>query len=158
MLSYYTCGVYTWYSAAMPEDLYHLGVKALIRRTDGAILLLKLDPTFMGGEYWDLPGGRVQQGSSVQDTLRREIVEETGIRDVTIGKHVGMVLSTVRIKLKTGDEVGLILSIYECTIPNQAVIVPADGHVAYEWLVPLKAAKLMSNKYPAEFCELIVQL
>ena len=65
----------------MSEDIFHLGIKALIRNKHGEILLLHVDPAAVGGkEYWDIPGGRVQRGHGVEETLRREIEEETGIR------------------------------------------------------------------------------
>lgn len=87
----------------------------------------------------------------------REIEEETGVREVTIGKHAGMVLSPIRLQVQDRD-VGLILSIYECSIPEEAVIVPSDGLDDYAWLAPPEAAKRLQNKYPAEFCELVAVL
>jgi ADP-ribose pyrophosphatase len=142
----------------MSEDIFHLGIKALIRNKHGEILLLHVDPAAVGGkEYWDIPGGRVQRGYGVEETLRREIEEETGVRDVEIGKHLGMVLSPIRLTVENGD-VGLILSIYECAIPDSATIVPNDGMIEYAWLPPKEAAKCLANKYPPEFCELIASL
>lgn len=141
------------------EDTFHLGIKALVRNKDGNILLLQLDPRELGGEFWDIPGGRVQRGHSVAETLKREIQEETGVTKVTIGKKVGIVLSPIRIKVKDADnDVGLILDVYECTLPQEAVIQPDDGLVAYEWVAPTVAAKRLSNKYPPEFCRLIAEL
>lgn len=139
----------------MGEDIFHLGIKALIRNERGEILLLHVDPAEVGGkEYWDIPGGRVQRGHGVEETLLREIEEETGVRDVEIGKHLGMVLSPIRLTVETGD-VGLILSIYECAIPNSATIVPSDGMIEYAWLSPTEAAKRLANKYPPEFCAIV---
>lgn len=139
----------------MTEELYHLGIKALIRNKRGEILLLHVDPADVGGkEYWDIPGGRVQRGYGVEETLRREIEEETGVREVAIGKHVGMVLSPIRLSVDGGD-VGLILSVYECSIPDDANIVPNDGMDDYAWLPPAEAAKHLANKYPPEFCAIV---
>jgi len=143
----------------MSEELYHLGVKALIRRDDGAVLLLRVDPQKMGGgEHWDLPGGRVGKGSTVEETLRREVLEETGVSDLTIGKNIGMMFSTWRIK-EDGGEFGLILSVYECTIPRGTTITLGNMHVGYDWFPPAKAARqYIASKYPPEFCELIATL
>lgn len=139
----------------MSEDIFHLGIKALIRNKHGEILLLHVDPAAVGGkEYWDIPGGRVQRGHGVEETLRREIEEGTGVRSIAIGKHLGMVLSPLRLPIESGD-VGLILSIYECAIPDDATIVPSDGMIEYAWLPPREAAKRLAQKYPPEFCELI---
>lgn len=54
----------------MSEDVFHLGVKAIIQNTDGKILLLKVNlkklKAFNGEAYWDIPGGRIKQGDSVE--------------------------------------------------------------------------------------------
>ena len=58
------------------EDSYHLGVKALIRNERGEILLLKVNVAKLRNAtiaYWDIPGGRVQRGDTVETTLHREI-------------------------------------------------------------------------------------
>lgn len=67
----------------MNEDCFHLGIKALIRNSEGKLLLLKVNPAQLrnheGDPYWDLSGGRIHRGSTIEETLRREVAEETGI-------------------------------------------------------------------------------
>ena len=45
---------------------------------DGALLLLKRNNSPAKGEWW-LPGGRIHKGESFEETLRREVKEETGL-------------------------------------------------------------------------------
>lgn len=150
----------------MSEDTFHLGIKGLIRNARGEILLMQIDPEHMkhhgGGageqqSYWDLPGGRVEKGSTVQETLKREITEETGVTNITNIKPVGMVLSNIRIPMGD-DSYGLILSVYSCAIPGDAVIALSDEHTASEWVAPAEAAARLSIKYPPEFCQLVAAL
>ena len=69
------------------EECYHLRIKAIIRNKEGEILLLQVNKAtlkqYTGSSYWDLPGGRVQRGEKVEETLRRELFEETGIMSST---------------------------------------------------------------------------
>jgi 8-oxo-dGTP pyrophosphatase MutT (NUDIX family) len=143
------------------EDTYHLGVKALIRDVDGNILLLKVNPAELKGaknsDYWDLPGGRVQQGSNVEETLKREVEEETNLSDIVVERPVGMVLSNIRIPIDDGT-VGLILSTYECKMPKNATLKLSKEHISYEWFSPKETAEKLRVKYPVDFCELIAQL
>jgi hypothetical protein len=57
----------------MNEDFFHLGIKALIKNADGKILLLKVNTAklkdFHGEPYWDIPGGRVQNGGFKKKVL-----------------------------------------------------------------------------------------
>jgi 8-oxo-dGTP pyrophosphatase MutT (NUDIX family) len=148
-------------SGTTAEDIFHLGIKALLRDSGGKVLLLQVNPEKLHGErkdYWDLPGGRVQKGGSVIDTLKREVEEETGITEAQDPEEIGMVLSNIRIPLGEGESAGLILNIYACSIPAHSTIALSDEHVAYEWFAPPKAAELLQVKYPEEFCKLIAAL
>jgi 8-oxo-dGTP pyrophosphatase MutT (NUDIX family) len=145
----------------MTEDNFHLGVKALIRNADGNVLLLQVNPEKLHSErteYWDLPGGRVQKGQTISETLEREVAEETGVTDVQSTKEIGMVLSNIRIPMSEHDSVGLILAIYECVVPGNSVVTLSDEHTAYDWFVPQDAAKALGIKYPEHFCDLVASL
>jgi 8-oxo-dGTP pyrophosphatase MutT (NUDIX family) len=143
------------------EDVFHLGIKALIRSQTGEVLLMQANPANLKGTqkgYWDLPGGRVQKGDSVEDTLKREVFEETAIREISDIQPVNMVLSNLRIPMSNDESVGLILSIYTVAVPNNAKIVLSDEHVMYEWCTPARAAELLRVKYPDDFCKAIEKL
>ncbi len=143
------------------EDTFHLGVKVLLRNSTGKIMLLQVNSTRLGGEsrnYWDLPGGRVQKGDSVDDTLKREVMEETGITQISRIQHISMVLSNLRIPIDNDESVGLVLSIYAGAVPDEVVVRLSDEHMAYDWFAPKKAAELLQVKYPAGFCEVVAGL
>lgn len=145
----------------MNEDNFHLGVKALIQNKKGEILLLKVNVKMLkhysGDAYWDIPGGRIQKGGTVDATLKREVFEETGIDNVIVTKPFAMVLSNIRIPM--GDSsVGLILSSYLCNIDENAQIKLSDEHVEFGWFLPSHAAELLKVKYPTEFVEKISSL
>lgn len=145
----------------MDEDIFHLGIKALIRNSDGKVLLLQVNPAMLRNEqdnYWDLPGGRIQKGHTVLETLKREVTEETGITDIQNTKDIGMVLSNIRIPINENDTVGLILGVYECTIARDSSIALSEEHVAYDWFSPQDAAELLTVKYPEHFCLLVASL
>ncbi|MFA6602727.1 MAG: NUDIX domain-containing protein [Candidatus Shapirobacteria bacterium] len=146
----------------MNEDVFHLGVKAVIQNNKGEIMLLKVNlkelKGYKGEAYWDIPGGRVKLGDSIEDTLRREVEEETGIKEISILEKIDMVLSNnVRIPNSNGGTFGLILSIYKC-VAKKAYVNISDEHVGCEWFKPGKAAKLLETKYPKEFTNKIALL
>jgi 8-oxo-dGTP diphosphatase len=60
---------------------------AIITYPPNQILLIKRStPPFVG--YWALPGGRLDPGETVEQTIMREVKEETGL-DVTVVKKLG---------------------------------------------------------------------
>jgi len=51
-------------------------------RSDGAFLLTSRPPGKVYEGYWEFPGGKVEPGETVEQALRRELLEEIGL---TIG-------------------------------------------------------------------------
>ena len=60
---------------------------AVLKLADKRILLVKRRTVPFKG-YWALPGGRVEAGESVEETVVREVKEETGL-DVAIVRKIG---------------------------------------------------------------------
>lgn len=144
------------------EDKFHLGIKAIIRNDEGKILLLKVNVkqlrNYAGEAYWDIPGGRIQKNSTVEETLKREVEEETGITSIASFRPFNMTLSN-NIRIPVGDEtVGLILAAYVCEAGEIKDIKLSDEHVEYGWFSPQEAAELLSVKYPKEFALKISEL
>lgn len=145
----------------MNEDIFHLGIKVLIKNKKSQILVLKVNINLLkkvkgwnGEEYWDIPGGRIKKGDTIEETLKREVVEEIGVSKIYSIKPVEMLLSNIRIPVESND-VGLILSIYSCEIGEDQKIILSKENTEYRWVEPKEAAKLLSFKYPKEFCEKI---
>ncbi|HSW75146.1 MAG TPA: NUDIX domain-containing protein [Candidatus Saccharimonadales bacterium] len=143
------------------EDVFHLGVKALLRNNKGEVLLLKVNPQKLNGKgennYWDLPGGRVQKGDSVLDTLRREVKEETGIASISTGEEIGIVLANIRIPISKGESADLVLAIYTCSASDVDITL-SEEHTAYQCFTPIRAAELFKVKYPEKFCKIIAAM
>jgi len=145
----------------MNEDIFHLGVKALIKNKQNKILLLKVNNDLLRGysgePYWDIPGGRIQKNQTIEETLQREVDEETGIKEILSVSKLDMVLSKIRIPIAESS-VGLILAVYICTVPEDIEINLSGEHTSFEWFNPQEASKLLEIKYPKEFCKKISQL
>lgn len=138
------------------EKLFFVGVKGLVQNQDGKFLLLLADVTKFRKNitpYWDIPGGRVKQGNTIEQTLAREIEEETGVTDIGTPVFLTSVVSNHEIPLDDGSEAGLILMVYKVQIPENSDIAISEEHETYEWVDRDEAANRLQHKYPREFTD-----
>jgi 8-oxo-dGTP pyrophosphatase MutT (NUDIX family) len=56
------------------DSLYRVSLKCLIKNEAGDILLVKE----AGRDFWDLPGGGMEHGESLDTAIARELLEEVG--------------------------------------------------------------------------------
>ena len=59
-------------------SLVHVAVGVIVDDTQNILLSLRPDHVHQGGK-WEFPGGKVEQGESVEQALARELNEELGI-------------------------------------------------------------------------------
>ena len=60
--------------------------RALVADPEGRVLLVRFE--FPSRTVWATPGGGQEPGEDDEATLRRELDEELGLRDVVIGPHL----------------------------------------------------------------------
>ena len=64
------------------------GVRALVLDPDDRILLVRFVNPETSEEFWATPGGGLDPGEGLEEGLRRELHEETGLEEVEIGPVV----------------------------------------------------------------------
>ncbi|MFA4819375.1 MAG: NUDIX domain-containing protein [Candidatus Aenigmatarchaeota archaeon] len=140
----------------MNEKKFHVGIKALVQNDKNEILVLKINPKELTnnkhGVYWDLPGGRIKEGDSVEQTLQKELEEEIGY----IGhiKNVNLFHGSIAsIEIPVGEEkFGLVLFVYSCKI-KMGKIKLSEEHTDYKWASLKDAKKLLAVKFSKDFIE-----
>lgn len=138
------------------EQLFQVGVKALIENSQGQILLLKANVSSHRKNtepYWDIPGGRIQEDNTVIQTLAREVEEETGIYAFENPELLTAVMSNHKIPISDSEEVGLLLVVYKVTVADDVGIILSPEHTEYEWVTKAQAALRLGHKYPKEFTD-----
>lgn len=115
----------------------------------GKMLLLKESSKYKDGANagkFDVVGGRVEPGQRFDQSLLREIKEETGLQ-VKIGRP--FFVNEWRPKVK-GEEWQIIGTFFECFADSDQVILSED-HEEYLWINPkeYKNYKIIENLVPA---------
>ena len=138
------------------EKLFYIGVKALIENAEGNVLLMKTIALPHSAAHWDIPGGRIQEGNSVEETLRREVTEETGITELSDMTFYTAVVSNIEIPVPEIGKAGLMLVVYKVSVPERATVVLSEEHTAYEWVNRQTASDRLRRKYPEQFTATLV--
>jgi len=106
------------------------GCIAAIRNKDGQVLMQQR--VYPHGK-WGLPGGIMELGESTQDTVRREVMEETGLKlgELTLfGVYSGQ---GYLCKAQNGDEWEVVTIVYTTNDYEGEAAIMDDESLALEW-------------------------
>lgn len=114
----------------IPEQLFQVGVKWLIRNADGLYLCLIASE----GGYHDIPGGRIAEWEDIVQTLEHEIWEESGISAsmYTVNPRGVPILTNKYISWHP-NKPRLLLLIYTCQLTWSPTIELSHEHTEYSW-------------------------
>jgi ADP-ribose pyrophosphatase YjhB (NUDIX family) len=116
-------------------------VRGIVVSPKGEIALLYLSAK----NYHKVPGGGVDQGESLEDAVRREVAEETGMR-VRIERPLGVVIENMTTLAKM--QISYLFICRAIGKPGKMRLTKgevAEG-VTWEWVPIVKALKLLSGK------------
>ncbi len=119
------------------------------------VLLIK-DGKFIAGlrhyskkTVWTTPGGRCDEGETVEETLRREVYEETGIRHFSIDAYVGTFDGA-----KEGDKVPVFLG----TTNEFPKIMEPEKFSEWKYVILEEVVDMLNNKDNSDFIETLKQV
>ncbi len=113
---------------------YAIAVGVIFRK--GRVLIGKRPANAMLGGLWEFPGGKQKKGESLEETVRREVLEETGL---SVNVHER--LSTVK---HAYSHFRITMTVFRCTpLPGRA---RAHVHEALLWTLP---RDLKKRPFPA---------
>jgi 8-oxo-dGTP diphosphatase len=75
-------------TVATSDGVQQLVVGAVVRHDGTVLLLQRPEDDFMGG-IWELPSGKVEPGETLDQSLIREVKEETGLSVTAVGTYLG---------------------------------------------------------------------
>lgn len=119
-------------------------VGALIQNKDGKFLIVKRSEKddFLPG-LWELPGGGLDFGEELQDGLKREIKEETGLIVETI-KPVAV--NTYPME-KEDEKIQRIEITFLCRITGTDTVLLSDEHTEYKWITKSEVNSINFTPY-----------
>lgn len=106
---------------------HHEVVIAYLLNGRGQLLLVQRPPEGLLGGLWELPGGKVETGETLEAALQRELWEEVGIRRLRARRYLGCVEHTY-------THLKVTLQLFEGTTRQRGKL--GRGPVAMEWIAP----------------------
>ena len=97
--------------------------------------------------YWDLPKGHVEKGEALEDTVKREVKEETGLEDIKI---IPDFKETIKYFFKwEGKNILKFVTFYLAETKTNSVKI-SEEHIGYKWLPYNEAIKQLTFKNAKE--------
>jgi 8-oxo-dGTP diphosphatase len=112
---------------------FSIATKGLIFYNDTFLAIKRSEKSFDDASSWEVPGGTMEIGETVEDCLLREIKEEVGL-SVEIKRYL---YSWKIPRNETHETVGLT---FLCTSSSDAVGLSHE-HTSYAWIVPSEIHK-----------------
>ncbi len=117
---------------------------AVIFRKAGEIKYLLL--LYQAG-HWDLPKGHVEKGETLEDTVKREVKEETGLEDMKI---VSGFKETIKYFFKWEGKNILKFVTFFLAETDASEVRISQEHIGFEWLPYNEAVKRVTFKNAKE--------
>lgn len=105
---------------------FYIGVKGIILQDNKILLLKRIKHNTY---YWDAPGGRMDEGEEIADTLKRELQEEIGVGEISLGR----LLNIYKLPRLVERDHSLLLIFYKVTGNIQDVFISSE-HEDFIWV------------------------
>jgi len=122
----------------------------IFRRENKKIKYLLLhypSSTKAAGEYWDLPKGHIKKGEKEIETVRREVEEETGLKDI---EFLEGFKEWIKYFFKFKEKNILKFVTFYLAETKEEDIKISFEHLGFEWLSYEKAIKKLTFKNAKE--------
>lgn len=94
-------------------------------------------------DYWDLPKGHIEVGEDEIQTVRREVTEETGLKNIRI---IGGFEETIKYFFKyNGKTISKTVVFYLAETKTKEVNISGE-HMAFKWLAFREALEHLAHK------------
>ena len=113
---------------AKKEGIQRFVVAAILTHNNKTLLLKRPSDDFMAG-LWELPSGKVEGEETLQEALKREVTEETGLEIQEIKSYVGSFDYTSKSEKKTRQ-----FSFVATTKNHQPITL--TEHEQHAWIQP----------------------
>ena len=124
---------------------------AIIFRKEGGLSLFLLlhypSNTKSPKEYWDLPKGHIEKGEKLEDTVKREVEEETGLKDI---EFIEGFKETIKYFFKWENKNILKFVTFYLAETKTRDVKISEEHIGYEWLPYEKALEKLTFKNAKE--------
>jgi ADP-ribose pyrophosphatase YjhB (NUDIX family) len=114
-------------------QVFNIGIKGVIVKDDRVLILKSTDG------YWEVPGGRMEEGEEIKDTLRRELAEE--LPNIA-GIQIHEAIAAFKIQKQYIPGMSLMLIFFRVSANFEGDIVISDEHNGHRWATKAEALEL----------------
>lgn len=109
---------------------------------DGKVLVLRANKAVERRDIWEMPGGRIDDDETIEQTLNRELLEELpNIKNVQIHE----ILHAFRLPWNIDDDKSLFLTFYKVSADFEGDPQISEEHVDWKWADIAEATELLED-------------
>jgi bis(5'-nucleosidyl)-tetraphosphatase len=101
-------------------------------------------------DYWDFPKGHIEKGEKIEETVRREVFEETGLKEIKI---LPGFKETIKYYFKfQGKKVLKFVTFFLAETKEKNIQISPE-HIGYDWLTYEEARSRLNFRNSKEILE-----
>lgn len=130
--------------------MFKILTKSIIVKDSNILILKRSEESKFGAGLWDIPGGKLEFAETLNESIIREIKEETNI-SIKVLKTIASTSS-----LNTSKNKQFVTIIYLCEYRGGNVKIDNE-HTDYKWINPKKALELPMVYYATKGIKAILE-
>lgn len=140
----------------MPDKILRV-VMVLFREQPNEAPLFLVLHRCLNWKGWELPKGMIEENESLVDAVRREILEETGLREIEIVKQFDEKMRFFdKVRKKESEVTGFLVKV----LGEEPVLLdnnPVKEHDGFDWVSSTEALKRLKFENTREFFKLVLR-
>lgn len=125
-----------------------IAIKGFVFNEHKELLMLKVASNLKDSDKWDLPGGLLEIDEDIEDALKREVKEETGL-SIKVGKLMCFgetIFSSFIFEENDVRDVRLVVLGFECKVEKSGSIVLSEEHDKFKWLLKQELKNIQTSR------------
>lgn len=115
-----------------------VALKAIILSNSKALIIRRSLDDEIGAGTWEFVGGKIEFGETLEEAIKREVMEETSL-EISVGELL------YAVTFKTNPDRQVVILTYACELVGNADVTLSNEHLSFKWAYRASLEELLEK-------------